>query len=97
MRKASDFPLPVFVHRIQLFGESAGRAHGGDHCARQGARGHGGLCELPHRRSLPGRLPAASASIPRMAVIYSPNLTPDRETGIGAWSDDDFRRASVTA
>jgi mono/diheme cytochrome c family protein len=25
--------------------------------------------------------------------IYSPNLTPDRETGIGAWSDEDFRRA----
>ncbi len=26
-------------------------------------------------------------------AIYSPNLTPDRDTGIGAWSDDDFRRA----
>jgi mono/diheme cytochrome c family protein len=26
-------------------------------------------------------------------AIYSPNLTPDRETGIGAWSDVDFRRA----
>ena len=25
--------------------------------------------------------------------IYSPNLTPDRDTGLGAWSDDDFRRA----
>ena len=25
--------------------------------------------------------------------IYSPNLTPDRETGLGAWSDEDFRRA----
>jgi mono/diheme cytochrome c family protein len=25
--------------------------------------------------------------------IYSPNLTPDRDTGIGAWSDDDFYRA----
>jgi mono/diheme cytochrome c family protein len=25
--------------------------------------------------------------------IYSPNLTPDLETGIGAWSDDDFYRA----
>ena len=25
--------------------------------------------------------------------IYSPNLTPDRETGIGAWSDDEFLRA----
>ena len=25
--------------------------------------------------------------------IYSSNLTPDRETGLGAWSDEDFRRA----
>jgi len=25
--------------------------------------------------------------------IYSPNLTPDRETGLGAWSDDAFYRA----
>ena len=26
-------------------------------------------------------------------AIYSPNLTPDRDSGIGAWSDDDFYRA----
>jgi mono/diheme cytochrome c family protein len=26
-------------------------------------------------------------------AIYSPNLTPDRETGIGAWSEQDFYRA----
>jgi mono/diheme cytochrome c family protein len=26
-------------------------------------------------------------------TIYSPNITPDRETGIGAWSDQDFYRA----
>ena len=26
-------------------------------------------------------------------TIYSPNITPDRETGIGAWADDDFYRA----
>jgi len=25
--------------------------------------------------------------------VYSPNLTPDRDTGLGAWSDDDFHRA----
>ena len=25
--------------------------------------------------------------------IYSPNLTPDRETGLGGWSDDEFYRA----
>ncbi len=26
-------------------------------------------------------------------VIYSANLTPDRETGLGAWTDEDFLRA----
>lgn len=26
-------------------------------------------------------------------TFYSPNITPDRETGIGAWGEDDFRRA----
>jgi mono/diheme cytochrome c family protein len=26
-------------------------------------------------------------------AITAPNLTPDRDTGIGAWSDDDFKRA----
>jgi mono/diheme cytochrome c family protein len=26
-------------------------------------------------------------------AIYAPNLTPDSETGLGAWSDDDFYRA----
>src|SRR5271167_1232468 len=25
--------------------------------------------------------------------IYTPNITPDKETGLGAWSDDDFYRA----
>ncbi len=25
--------------------------------------------------------------------IYSPNLTPDRETGLGAWSEEEFYRA----
>src|ERR1700755_3442564 len=25
--------------------------------------------------------------------IYAPNLTPDRDTGIGAWTDADFTRA----
>lgn len=29
-------------------------------------------------------------------TIYAPNLTPDRETGIGAWTDADFTRAVRT-
>ncbi len=28
-----------------------------------------------------------------MGKLYSPNITPDKETGIGEWSDDDFRAA----
>jgi mono/diheme cytochrome c family protein len=29
----------------------------------------------------------------QFGAIYSPNLTPDRDTGIGGWSDDEFYRA----
>ena len=29
-------------------------------------------------------------------TVFSPNLTPDRDTGIGGWSDDDFLRALRT-
>ena len=28
-----------------------------------------------------------------LGAIYAPNITPDRETGIGNWSDEDFYRA----
>ena len=41
----------------------------------------------------PSRSRAESGSIRRSAAIYSPNLTPDRDTGLGGWSDDDFYRA----
>ncbi len=26
-------------------------------------------------------------------IFYGPNITPDRETGLGSWSDEDFKRA----
>src|ERR1700731_827808 len=29
-------------------------------------------------------------------TLYSPNLTPDKETGIGTWTSDDFYRAMHT-
>lgn len=28
-----------------------------------------------------------------VGIFFTPNITPDRETGIGAWSDEDFVRA----
>jgi mono/diheme cytochrome c family protein len=34
--------------------------------------------------------------IPRMGIFYPPNLTPDRETGLGAWSEAEIIRAVRT-
>ena len=34
--------------------------------------------------------------IPGLGVFYPPNLTPDRETGLGAWSEADVVRAIRT-
>ena len=41
----------------------------------------------------PIRSPAAGRSRRRSARLVAPNITPDRETGIGAWSDDQFDAA----
>ena len=44
----------------------------------------------------PGGKPFAGGlafKLPMIGTLYSTNLTPDAETGIGAWSDEDFVRA----
>lgn len=45
--------------------------------------------------SAPGGKPYAGglAMSTPFGTIYTPNLTPDKATGIGAWSDDDFYRS----
>jgi mono/diheme cytochrome c family protein len=43
----------------------------------------------PHDRPFTG---GVAFKLP-FGMIYSTNITPDRETGIGRWSDDDFVRA----
>jgi mono/diheme cytochrome c family protein len=35
-------------------------------------------------------------AIPALGVFYPPNLTPDDETGLGGWSEDDIMRAVRT-
>ncbi|MGK9233942.1 cytochrome c [Inquilinus limosus] len=41
-----------------------------------------------------GRVYAGGLAMPTpFGTIYSTNITPDRETGIGAWSEEAFRRA----
>jgi len=44
----------------------------------------------------PGGKPFAGGlpfKLPMIGTLYSTNITPDRETGIGDWSDDEFVRA----
>jgi mono/diheme cytochrome c family protein len=50
-------------------------------------------CQTCHTRE--GGIPFAGgrAFKTRFGTLYSPNITPDRETGIGAWSAGDFLRA----
>jgi mono/diheme cytochrome c family protein len=51
-------------------------------------------CEACH--TAPGGKPFAGGlpfKLPMIGTIYSTNITPDRDTGIGAWSDEEFLRA----
>lgn len=46
--------------------------------------------------TVPGGTPFAGGrefDLGSMGTLYSPNITPDKGTGIGSWSDDDFRAA----
>src|SRR3954453_6720867 len=43
----------------------------------------------PNGKPFAGGLPIQTP----FGVIYTPNITPDRQTGIGAWSDEQFYRA----
>ena len=79
----------AFVHCVRLPAKRQRRAHGRGHRARQGADRRRRLRELPYRRSRKTVRRGKRIDTP-FGGIYSPNLTPDRDTGIGAWSDDDF-------
>ena len=49
------------------------------------------LRRLPHAcRTAASRSPAAAPIETPFGIITSPNITPDRETGIGAWTDEQF-------
>jgi mono/diheme cytochrome c family protein len=48
---------------------------------------------LPHRPEGGQRLAGGRALKTPFGTFYSPNITPDRETGIGGWTDEDFIRA----
>ncbi len=87
-------PAGVAARRLRA-GQLARRlgGHAGQHRARRlpgaGRRLHG----LPHGARRRRRMPAGARSIRRSGACSRPNITPDRDTGIGAWSADDFWNA----
>lgn len=50
-------------------------------------------CEVCHTREGGARFAGGRAFKTPFGVLYSPNITADRETGIGGWSDAEFLRA----
>jgi len=54
-----------------------------------------GGCISCHTEDAKGAVPLAGgyALGTPFGTFYAPNITPDEETGIGAWTDDDFVRA----
>jgi len=56
---------------------------------------HAGGCISCHTAEKEGskRLAGGDALLTAFGTFYAPNITPDAQTGIGAWSDADFLRA----
>jgi len=56
---------------------------------------HAGGCISCHTEDVDGAVPLAGgrAMETPFGTFYSPNITPDVETGIGGWSDDEFVNA----
>ncbi len=50
-------------------------------------------CQVCHTAKAGRAFAGGLAFSTPFGLIYSPNITPDRETGIGTWSDADFLRA----
>ncbi|HEY0975418.1 MAG TPA: cytochrome c [Solimonas sp.] len=88
-------PIPDAAHSVPLPGPSAMPAHAD--LAAQIERGaylaRAGDCQACHTVR-GGPVYAGGRAIPTpFGTFYSPNITPDVETGIGRWTDDDFWRA----
>ena len=54
---------------------------------------HAGGCVSCHTVPGSAKFAGGRALATPFGTFYSPNITPDRETGIGKWSDADFERA----
>ena len=87
----------TLVLLLPLLGTPAAAQHDDEAVLRGEYLFHAGACDSCHTDH-PNRGPFLAGGR-RMATefgtVYVPNITPDRETGIGAWSAEDFRRAMI--
>lgn len=97
MRIALHSSIVLAIQFAVFGGPVAASAVAGEQSFEQVQRGKAlvdaGDCVACHtqdqKKPFAGGLPIETP----FGTLYSPNITPDRETGIGAWSDADFYRA----
>lgn len=78
---------------LETVGDSAAQPTGSALIARGEYLARAGDCSACH--TVPGGQPFAGGvafALP-FGTIYAPNITPDKETGIGGWTDAEFVRA----
>ena len=101
-RAFSGAALPLLAGFLLVAGEIPSRAQDANarRAATQVERGRylaqAGDCIACH--TIPGtRIFSGNRAMPTpFGTLYSPNITPDRETGIGKWSADDFYKMMHT-
>ena len=90
-----NYVIPVIVLAAMMWlvcDCAAGRAEAGNPVARGEYLFHAANCQSCHTDAKnKGKLLAGGRALKTpFGTFYSPNITPDRDHGIGAWSDADF-------
>lgn len=89
VRNAALLAFAVTLCTAQTHATAQGSVKVGEYVAKAAG------CVGCHTDTKPGSVPFAGgrALATPFGTFYGPNITPHRETGLGAWSEDDFRRA----
>jgi mono/diheme cytochrome c family protein len=88
----SHWPTVVVMLALTLL-SSAGAAADGENVTRGEYLVRAGGCFSCHTASGGPKLAGGRALATPFGTFYSPNITPDPETGIGGWTDAQFLRA----
>jgi len=93
---SSDFPMSIIIHAIPTKGAFSAKPSRSDKVAYGGYLVNASVCIECHTPAKRGQIvPELAFSGGRFidtatASVQTANITPDKETGIGAWSEKDF-------